>query len=80
LLRANSLACFDASLCVLLVLRFDYINASAIRRVLLFLLFLPGIKANADATLFIGAPINFLGHVSSTGHVAPLVDDLFVLG
>jgi len=49
---------------------------SAIRGVLLFLLFLPGIKANADATLFIEAPINFLGHVSSTGHAALLVDDL----
>src|ERR1700694_3211259 len=49
---------------------------SAIRRVLLFLLFLPGIKANADATLLIEAPINFLGHVSATGHAALLVDDL----
>ena len=49
---------------------------SAIRRVVLFLLFLPGIEANADATLFIEAPINFLGHVSSTGHAALLVDDL----
>jgi hypothetical protein len=27
-------------------------------------------------TLFIEAPINFLGHVSSTGHAALLVDDL----
>jgi hypothetical protein len=26
--RANTLACFDASLCVFLVLRLDYINAS----------------------------------------------------
>ena len=49
---------------------------SVIRRVVLFLLLLPGMKANADATLFIEAPINFLGHVSSTGHAALLVDDL----
>ena len=49
---------------------------SAIRHVLFCLLFLPGIKAYADATLLIEAPINFLGHVSSTGHAALLVDDL----
>jgi hypothetical protein len=49
---------------------------SAIRRVLFCLLFLPGIKVYADATLLIEAPINFLGHVSSTGHAALLVDDL----
>jgi hypothetical protein len=49
---------------------------SAIRRVLLSLLLLPGISVNADTTLFIEAPINFLGHVSSTGHAALLVDDL----
>jgi rhodanese-related sulfurtransferase len=49
---------------------------SAIRRVLLCLVFLPGIKVYADATLFIEAPINFLGHVSSTGHAALLVDNL----
>jgi hypothetical protein len=48
----------------------------AVRRVLLFLLFLPGLRAYADVTLFIEAPINFLGHVSSTGHAALLVDDL----
>jgi hypothetical protein len=45
-------------------------------RVLLFLLSLPGLKVYADATLLIEAPINFLGHVSSTGHAALLVDDL----
>jgi hypothetical protein len=49
---------------------------SVARRVFLFLLFLPGLKLHADATLFIEAPINFLGHVSSTGHAALLVDDL----
>ena len=49
---------------------------SVSRRVLLFLLFLPGIKANADVILLIESPINFLGHVSSTGHAALLVDDL----
>jgi hypothetical protein len=51
-------------------------QASVARRVLLFLLFLPGLKLYADATLFIEAPISFLGHVSSTGHAALLVDDL----
>ena len=51
-------------------------RVSAIRRVLLFLLFLPGLRVYADVTLFIEAPINFLGHVSSTGHAALLVDDL----
>jgi hypothetical protein len=49
---------------------------SVVRRFFLFLLFLPGLKLHADATLFIEAPINFLGHVSSTGHAALLVDDL----
>jgi hypothetical protein len=44
-------------------------------RVVLLLLFLPGLKLHADATLFVEAPINFLGHVSSTGHAALLVDD-----
>jgi hypothetical protein len=45
-------------------------------RILIFLLFLPGITAHADATLFVEAPINFLGHVSSTGHAALLIDRL----
>jgi hypothetical protein len=49
---------------------------AAIRGALLLLLFLPGIRVYADATLLIEAPINFLGHVSSTGHAALLVDDL----
>jgi rhodanese-related sulfurtransferase len=49
---------------------------SAIRCVLFCLLILPGMKVHADATLLIEAPINFLGHVSSTGHAALLVDDL----
>jgi hypothetical protein len=39
-------------------------------------LFLPWPRANADVTLFVEAPINFLGHVSSTGHAALLVDSL----
>jgi hypothetical protein len=43
---------------------------------LLFLLLLVGMRAYADVTLFVEAPINFLGHVSSTGHAALLVDDL----
>jgi hypothetical protein len=41
-----------------------------------FLLLLPGMRAHADVTLFVEAPINFLGHVSSTGHAALLVDNL----
>jgi hypothetical protein len=48
--------------------------ASAIRRILAYLLFLPALSVYADVTLFIEAPINFLGHVSSTGHAALLVD------
>ena len=44
---------------------------------LLFLLLsLSGIKAHADVVLLLEDPINFLGHVSSTGHAALLVDDL----
>lgn len=50
--------------------------ATAIRSILLFLLLFPGVRVYADATLFIEAPINFLGHVSSTGHAALLIDDL----
>ena len=46
------------------------------RQILIFLLFLPGLKAQADVTLFVEAPINFLGHVSSTGHTALLIDRL----
>ena len=49
---------------------------SAVRRAILFLVFLPALRVHADVTLFIEAPINFLGHVSSTGHAALLVDDL----
>lgn len=48
----------------------------AIRSLLLFLLLLPGVSARADVTLLIEAPINFLGHVSSTGHAALLVESL----
>jgi hypothetical protein len=51
-------------------------RVSAIRRVLAYLLFLPALSVYADVTLFIEAPINFLGHVSSTGHAALLVDSL----
>ena len=46
------------------------------RRILIVLLILHGLKAKADVTLLIEAPINFLGHVSSTGHTALLIDDL----
>jgi hypothetical protein len=44
--------------------------------IIIFLLFMPGLKAQADVTLFVEAPINFLGHVSSTGHAALLIDSL----
>jgi hypothetical protein len=37
---------------------------------------LAGLKAQADVTLFVEAPINFLGHVSSTGHAALFIDSL----
>jgi hypothetical protein len=46
------------------------------RRILIVLLILQGLKAKADVTLLIEAPINFLGHVSSTGHTALLTDHL----
>jgi hypothetical protein len=46
------------------------------RHILIFLFFLSGLKAQADVTLFVEAPINFLGHVSSTGHAALLIDRL----
>ncbi len=47
-----------------------------IRYFLLFLFVISGAKARADATLLIEAPINFLGHISSTGHAALLIEDL----
>jgi hypothetical protein len=55
------------------------IGIGDLRRSCWYLLFLQlpaGMRAHADATLFIEAPINFLGHVSSTGHAALLVNDL----
>jgi hypothetical protein len=51
-------------------------SASAVRCICVFLLLLPGLRVHAAVTLFIEAPINFLGHVSSTGHAALLVDSL----
>ncbi|MGA7340583.1 MAG: hypothetical protein WBE72_01645 [Terracidiphilus sp.] len=50
--------------------------ATAVRSILLFFLLLPGARVYADVTLFLEAPINFLGHVSSTGHAALLIDNL----
>ena len=44
--------------------------------IIFFLSFLPSVKVYADVTLFIEAPINFLGHVSSTGHAALLIQRL----
>ena len=51
-------------------------------RLFLFLLlflsgFLSGIKARADVTLLLEDPINFLGHVTSTGHAALITEGLF---
>ena len=39
-------------------------------------IFLSGAKAHADITLLLEDPINFLGHVTSTGHAALWVEDL----
>jgi len=50
--------------------------ASAIRFIVLVFVFVPGLRAHAGVTVFIEAPINFLGHVSSTGHAAILIDSL----
>ena len=46
------------------------------RRILMVLLILQALKAHADVTLLVEAPINFLGHVSSTGHTALLIDSV----
>jgi hypothetical protein len=51
-------------------------SISGVRCLLLLLLLLPGVPGRADATLLIESPINFLGHVSSTGHAALLIDGL----
>src|ERR1700733_9259772 len=42
----------------------------------LLLVLLCGAKARADVWLLLEDPINFLGHVSSTGHAALLMDRL----
>ena len=46
------------------------------RRVLMVLVILQALKAHADVSLLVEEPINFLGHVSSTGHTALLIDSL----
>jgi hypothetical protein len=46
------------------------------RRILIVLLVLQALKARADVTLFVEAPINLLGHISSTGHAALLINGL----
>src|SRR5258708_38573927 len=51
-------------------------SSSAARHFLLFLLLFFGERVRADVVLFIESPINFLGHVSSTGHAALLIDRL----
>ena len=48
----------------------------AVRCSLLLGLMLPGPKTRADMTLLIESPINFLGHVSSAGHAALLIESL----
>ena len=54
----------------------SHVAAFSLRCITLYLLFLPGIRVHADVTLFLEAPINFLGHVSSTGHAALMFDSL----
>jgi hypothetical protein len=54
----------------------SFSSASVVHCFLFFLLLLSGVRARADVMLFIEDPINFLGHVSSTGHSALLVDGL----
>lgn len=56
------------------VMRFA-LSLRALRWSLLFVL-LCGVKARADVWLLLEDPINFLGHVSSTGHAALLVGGL----
>jgi hypothetical protein len=50
--------------------------AYLVRCFLLLLVFLAGVRARADVVLLLEDPINFLGHVTSTGHAALLVDGL----
>lgn len=56
-------------------MRFSFI-VPVVRRLLLSLVFLSGVRARADVVLIVEDPINFLGHVSSTGHSALWVEDL----
>lgn len=48
----------------------------ALRSILLLLLLLTGERVYADVIVFIEYPINFLGHISATGHAALLIEDL----
>ena len=50
---------------------------AAVRCSLFFLLLFPGARVQAGVTMLIEAPINFLGHVSSTGHAALLIQREF---
>lgn len=56
-------------------MRFSY-SVPVVRWLLLLFVFLAGAKARADVTLILEDPINFLGHVSSTGHAVLWVKDL----
>ena len=54
----------------------QFSTLSSIWYFLLLLVFLSGMTAHADVTLIVEDPINFLGHVSSTGHATLWVEDL----
>src|SRR5580698_2070046 len=57
-------------------MRFAF-SKSFMRCLVLLTVFLSAeVKARADAWLLLEDPINFLGHVSSTGHAALLMDGL----
>jgi hypothetical protein len=56
-------------------MRFSF-SVPVVRWLLLLVVCLSGVRARADVTLIIEDPINFLGHVSSTGHSALWVEDL----
>jgi hypothetical protein len=57
------------------IMRFGF-SMPSVRWLLLLLVSLPGVGARADVTLLLEDPINFLGHVTSTGHAALWVEDL----
>src|ERR1700748_1393938 len=52
-------------------------SVPVVRWLVLLVMCLSGVKARTDVTLIVEDPINFLGHVSSTGHSALWVEDLW---